>query len=148
MLGVRDVDVARAVHGNALRLTEIDRPDGAIAELSSGDRRNVSVRHFSDPVVTGVGDVQVSDPVHRYGVRFAKLSGQCWPVAEARHAGPRDGINLAVLADLAHDVVAPVGNVGVARSVDGHPVREAERGLGGVAESFDLLDCDGPLGAG
>ena len=93
-------------------------------------------RHLADPVVERVGDVEVACGIDRHALRPVQLGvdGRRAVAAVSGQAGARHRRDGAIGRDPADHVVARVGDVQVARGVEGQAGRPVElRGRGGAA---------------
>ena len=122
------VEVARAVHRYAcgrvdLRLSRRSAvtADTALPRARHGRDRPGGV-DLADPVVAGIGKVEVARAVHRYAIGSGerRLSRRPAIAAETELPRARHGRDRPGGVDLADAVVASVGDVEVARTVDRH----------------------------
>ena len=146
--GVGDVDVAAAVDGDTARRVERDGSRGTgeaahrVARAAAGDRRDDpgARGHLPDPVVRGVGDVDVAAAVDGDGAGRAELGrGRGRAVAREPGGGPGHQVDrgdAGVARDLSGVGARPVAVLGdrdvVAQRRRGRRVvGEGRRGLAG-----------------
>jgi hypothetical protein len=90
---VAEVEVARAVDDDARRVRELGLGSGEVVageavRTVAGDGGDEAVRvDLPDPVVSGIGDVQVAVPVDR-DILWMRQLGMDWP-GGCRQTGPR-----------------------------------------------------------
>ena len=125
---VSDVDVARPVHRYSagpvqFRLDCRTAVPTEASHASSCDRCN-DARPVDPayPVVAPIGDVDVARPIHRYSAGPVQFRLDCRTAVptEASHASSCDRCNDARPVDPAYPVVAPIGDVDVARPIHRH----------------------------
>ena len=155
----RDADLGAggraAVAGEALGAGAGDRVDVAGGHLLAVERAG-DARHDPDHVVAGVGDDQVPGGVHGQALRAVQpgAGGRAAVAGVSGGAVPGDRVDVAaghrlavVAAVLIRDHLDPVGGVArhhqVARGVDRHAGRVAERSAGGGAAA-----AGEPVGSG
>ena len=127
---IRDVEVARAVHGQAqgrvqLRaggLAAVAREAGRAVARHGADR--AAARDLLDARVLAIGDVEVPGGIHGQSFRQVELAGR----AVAQHV-----VDSAARVHDAHDVVEAVGDIKIAPGIGRHGPRRIELRAGGRA---------------
>ena len=146
--GIRDENVPRAVHRDAIRRTEAGlrrRTAVAISEAAGCKRRSVSREraddprriHHADPIVLRVCYVNVARAIHCHALKCRRqvqpqfcAGGGTTVAREAGRARACESCDDSFRIHLAHAIVALVREIDIPRAVHCHAGRKIQRRLG------------------
>src|ERR1700728_1328360 len=141
VVGVRDIQVAGSVGGNAVGLVDLGCgcsaciacvPAGAIASIGGDDVGGEN--QLANAAVVGVGDKEIPEGVGGDSAGAIKLRGRALapiPAVAAGIADAGDGVNRIGRVDLADHAITLVGEVHVSGTIDRDAVGVIQAGVGG-----------------
>ena len=123
----------------ATALRTVEHRAGGLAAIAAvtvnsvaGERADIAVGgDLAHAVIAEFGNVQIAGRIHRHAEGQVELRAACRAAvaAETRGAAAGDRRNGAA-RDLAHAMVLRVGDIEIARGIDGQPLRTVELGAG------------------